>query len=94
MSAEEQNTQTGEMSFWDHLETLRWALFRVIIVLFVLLVGCFIAMPHIFDSFVLGPTDSGFFLYQWLGELGKNGGRFMPDFSDDTFHVDIININV
>ena len=61
MSAGEQNTQTGEMSFWDHLETLRWALFRVIIVLFVLLVGCFIAMPHIFDPFVLGPTDSGFF---------------------------------
>ena len=94
MSAEEQNTQTGEMSFWDHLETLRWALFRVVIVLFVLLVGCFIAMPHIFDPFVLGPTDSNFFLYRWLGELGKNGGRFMPDFSDDNFHVDIININV
>lgn len=94
MSAEEQNTQAGEMSFWDHLETLRWALFRVIIVLFVLLVGCFIAMPHIFDPFVLGPTDSSFFLYRWLGSLGKNGGRLMPDFSDDLFHVDIININV
>ena len=38
-----------EMSFWDHLEALRWCLFRVVIALVVLLLGCFFAMPHIFD---------------------------------------------
>ncbi len=95
MSEAELNAQSGEMSFWDHLETLRWALFRVVVVLFVLVVACFIAMPHIFDPFVLGPTTSDFFLYKWFASLG--GGAhpgLMPDFSDDSFHVDIININV
>ena len=43
-----------QMTFWDHLEVLRWSLFRVAIALFVLIVACFIAMPHIFDSFILG----------------------------------------
>ncbi len=51
-------------------------------------VGCFVAMPHIFDSFILGPTSSDFFLYKWL-----SGVKFLG-FSDETFHVDIININV
>ena len=86
-----------EMTFWDHLEALRWVLFRVAIALFILLIGCFIAMPHVFDSFVLGPTRGDFFLYRWLGFLGGDGqhaaGSLMPDFGGD-FHVDIININV
>lgn len=87
---EEEGTQ---MSFWDHLEVLRWSVFRVAIALFVLLVGCFIAMPYIFDSFILGPTTSDFFVYRFLAGLGKSGGQFMPDFSGN-FKVDIININV
>jgi len=86
--------QEGDsMTFWDHLEVLRWALFRVVIVFVVLLVGCFIAMPHIFDKFVLGPTGSDFFVYKWIAGLGHGDGVFVPDFSAD-FHVDIININV
>ncbi len=81
-----------ELSFWDHLEELRWALFRVIIALFVAFAGVFIIMPRIFDSFILGPTTSDFFLYRMFSA----GGRipFLPDFGDATFAVDIININV
>lgn len=81
------------MTFWDHLEVLRWSLARVAAVLFVLLVGCFIAMPHIFDSFILGPTTSDFFVYRLLSGLGSSGSQWLPDFSSD-FKIDIININV
>ncbi|MCQ2183195.1 MAG: twin-arginine translocase subunit TatC [Bacteroidales bacterium] len=84
---EEQN-----MTFWDHLEVLRWMLFRIAIALLVMIVGCFIAMPYIFDDFILGPTDSKFFIYRLFAGLGGDG-RIAPDFSAD-FHVDIININV
>lgn len=77
-----------EMTFWGHLEVLRWALMRVVAVLLVCMVGCFIAMPHIFDAFVLGPTSSEFFLYKWLSGLP------FFNFADESFHVDIININV
>ena len=99
MSAQEQNTelQDGqEMTFWDHLETLRWAIFRVLGVLLVLIVGCFIAMPHIFDTFVLGPTTSDFFIYKWFASLSGavHAKGIVPDFGDSSFSVDIININV
>ena len=80
------------LTFWDHLEVLRWSIFRIAIVVFAAMVVLFIAMPHIFTSFVLGPTTSGFFLYKWLGSLGSL--PFIPDFSSDTFKIDIININV
>ena len=91
-----QTDQPGEdagLTFWDHLEVLRWALFRVAAVLFVIMIGLFVAMPHIFNSFVLGPTTSDFFLYRWLSVLG-NSLPFLPDFSAGDYRVDIININV
>ena len=69
-----------EMTFWDHLEVFRWSIFRVLIVLVVFIVGCFIAMPYIFDPVVLGPTRGDFFAYKLLGATD--------------FQADIININV
>lgn len=71
------------MSFWDHLEALRWCLLRVVIALVIVLVGCFIALPHVFDAFILGPTHSDFFVYRVLGLV------YGP--AQD---VQIININV
>lgn len=88
--------ESAEMTFWDHLEDLRWTLFHVLIALVIVLVGVFIVLPDIFDSFVLGPTTADFFIYRWFSAIGGNGGggQLMPDFSGDDFHVDIININV
>ena len=41
-----------------------------------------------------GADDVGFFfLYRWLSNLGGTG-MFLPDFSNDDFAVEIININV
>ncbi len=88
------NVSDKEMTFWDHLEVLRWSLFRILGVLFVVLVGCFIAMPHIFDKFILGATSGDFFLYKWLAGIGGSGNPLLPDFSNSDYHVDIININV
>ena len=90
------NGQSGEdagLTFWGHLEVLRWALVRTAVVVLVAMIGWFIVMPDIFKPFVLGPTTSDFFLYRLLGALG-GWIPFMPDFSNDAYHVDIININV
>ena len=81
------------LTFWGHLDVLRWALFRVAAVVFIAMIAWFIVMPDIFRPFVLGPTTSDFFLYRWLGSLG-DWIPFLPDFSNDDYHVDIININV
>lgn len=85
--------EDSRMSFWDHLEVLRWALIRIATVLVILVVASFLAMPHIFDTLILGPASSDFFVYKWFASLGR-AIPFLPDFSDDGFHVDIININV
>lgn len=92
-SPDRQSADETGMTFWDHLEVLRWALIRIAAVLVVSVVCCFTAMPHIFDTVVLGPTSSDFFVYKWFAALGK-AVPFFPDFSAGDFSVDIININV
>lgn len=90
------NDQPGDdagLTFWGHLEVLRWSLVRVAVVVLIAMIGWFIVMPDIFKSFVLGPTTSDFFLYRLLSTLG-GWLPFLPDFSNDAYHVDIININV
>ena len=86
---EEEEVQEGAMSFWDHLEVLRWALFRSACVLAVIMVGTFIAMPYIFDRFILAPTSNDFFTYRWLNAIGGGIVKLSQDFD-----VQIININV
>lgn len=70
------------MSFWDHLEVFRGSLVRIVIILLIFMVGCFFAMPYIYNPVILGPTHGDFFLYRWV-----------PLFKDG-FSCDIININV
>lgn len=82
----------NNMTFWEHLDVLRMSLFHILGFVLVAFIGCFIAMPYIFDPVILGPTTSNFFLYKFFASLGHL--PFAPDFSDDNFHVDIININV
>lgn len=86
---QESEEQEGAMSFWDHLEVLRWALFRSACVLAVIMVGTFIAMPYIFDRFILAPTSNDFFTYRWLNAIGAGIVSLSPNFD-----VQIININV
>lgn len=72
-----------EMTFWDHLEVLRWSIFRTLGVLLVFFVAAFAVMPSIFDSVILAPTTGDFFVYRALGGL-----------FDGDFKIDIVNINV
>ena len=85
----DEDDEEAGMSFWDHLEVLRWALFRTACVLLVAFCLWFWAMPHIFDSFIMGATSSDFFVYRWLTQLSHGLISFDPD-----FNVEIINIEV
>ena len=81
------------MSFWDHLEELRWMLFRIIIALVIFAVGAFIIMPWFFDNVIMAPAKPGFILYTWMCKLSQQFS-FLPDFCDNNFHVDMINIEL
>ncbi|HCO68088.1 MAG TPA: twin-arginine translocase subunit TatC [Dysgonomonas sp.] len=86
--AEEQN-----LTFWDHLEDLRWMLIRTIAAVFVFAIVGFIAMPYLYEEYVMGPTTSDFFLYKYLCIITSRI-PFIPDFCDDNFNVEIVNINL
>ena len=81
------------MSFWDHLEELRWTLIRSMIALFVFAIAGFILMPYIYDQWIMGPTRADFFLYKYLCKA-TSAIPFLPDFCDDSYHVKIINYNL
>lgn len=82
--------EENQMTFWGHLEELRWSLVRVVVVLLVALVACFCAMPTLFDSVVLAPSRGDFFLYRALGVAES----ILPFGGANGFSVDIVNINV
>ncbi len=84
---------TQEQTFWDHLEELRYVLFRVIGVWFVLAVAYFIAMPWLFDSVILAPCHDNFIFYSFLKKIGALL-HLKDDFFTQEFELQLININL
>ena len=82
-----------EMSFWDHIDALRSVLVRIVVVLVVAAVGLFCLMPTIFDSVILAPCHGDFVLYR-LFERITASVSWLPKFTTDGFHVDLINIKL
>ncbi|MDR2917154.1 MAG: twin-arginine translocase subunit TatC [Tannerella sp.] len=85
--------QQEEMSFWDHLEALRWTLLRCIIALMVFAIGGFSCMRYLFDTVILAPCRSDFILYRALCKI-TTAVPFFPDFCDDKYEVHIFNIKL
>ena len=85
--------QQEEMSFWDHLEELRWTLFRSVLALFVFAIAGFSVMPWLFDNVVMAPCSSDFIVYREMCKISSHFS-FLPDFCNDTFHVNIVNIKL
>ncbi|HEU5366724.1 MAG TPA: twin-arginine translocase subunit TatC [Hanamia sp.] len=63
-------TEGAEMSFIDHLEVLRWHLFRSAIVLIVVAIVVFFYVDWIFDHIIFAPAKSDFITYSGLCNLG------------------------
>ncbi len=83
----------NEMTFWDHLEELRWTILRSIIALVVFTIIGFTFMPWLFDHVIMAPCQPDFFLYKYLCKASETL-PFIPDFCDDELHIDIINIRL
>ena len=87
--------QQEEMSFWDHLEALRWTILRCVIALVVFAIGAFVAMKELglYNSVILAPTQADFILYRLLCKI-TSAFPFLPNFCDDTFNVKIFNVKM
>jgi len=85
--------KSDEMSFWDHLEELRWTLFRSIFALLIFTIGGFAVMRYLFDYVIMKPCYADFYTYQWMCKI-SSFLPFFPDFCDEYFHVKIVNIKL
>lgn len=56
-----------EMSFLDHLEELRWRIFKGLGGVLLGSIICFFFADFVIDQILLGPTHADFFMYQWFG---------------------------
>lgn len=60
-------SDSGEMSFWDHLDVIRKSLFRIALVVLIAAAVLFAFKGFLFDQVILAPTQGDFFLYRWIG---------------------------
>lgn len=100
--------QQDEMSFWDHLEDLRWTILRSLAALFVFMIGFFAFMrgDHgLFNEVIMAPTRGDFITYQWFCEAATFFKGLVTDikglapveissFCDNAFRIEIINIKL
>jgi sec-independent protein translocase protein TatC len=84
---EKGQTMEAEMSFFDHLEALRWHLVRSAIAICVFTAGAFYFYDFIFDTIIMGPSRPSFWTYRMLCKLGDYLHR-------DGFCINKINISL
>ena len=58
------SAEGGEMGFLDHLEELRWRIFKALGVLVVMSAGCLLFADWVIDELLMAPTRPGFFMYE------------------------------
>jgi sec-independent protein translocase protein TatC len=63
-------TKTGEMSFIDHLEELRWHIIRSVIAILIGAIVVFIFVKEIVNNVILAPAYPDFITYKYLCAAG------------------------
>ena len=81
-----------EMSFWEHLEELRWHLVRSIVAVVILAIVAFIFKDFIFDRVILAPIRQDFFTTRLLCEFADIVN--MQALCMDNSKLEIINIRM
>ncbi|MBS7565920.1 twin-arginine translocase subunit TatC [Mucilaginibacter sp. Bleaf8] len=78
-----------EMSFFDHIEVLRWHLIRSCIAILVFTILAFVYYDFVFDQIIMGPMKPDFWTYRMLCKLGDALHR--PGFCITSIPGKIIN---
>lgn len=81
-----------EMSFWDHLDTLRGHLFRSALAIIVMAVVAFLNREFIFDQLILAPKEPEFITNRLLCRLGEWAN--VPSLCLGNLKLQIINIDL
>lgn len=66
-----QKSTEKEMTFWEHLEELRWHIVRSFVAVVILAIVAFLNREIIFDLIILAPKDSDFITNRILCQLAE-----------------------
>jgi len=65
------NPDKAEMSFFDHLEELRWHIIRSLIAVVIAATLVFIFIRQIYNDIIMGPTHPDFITYRLLCQIDR-----------------------
>ncbi len=91
-SNKKKKTKEKEMSFWDHLEELRWHIVRSFLAIVILAIVAFLNRSIIFDLVILAPKDSEFITNRLLCQVSEF--LSIPSLCIENMSLKIININM
>ncbi|MDE6489982.1 MAG: twin-arginine translocase subunit TatC [Muribaculaceae bacterium] len=92
MSADKQEMR--EMSFWEHLDTLRSVILRAAAVILTIGIALFNFMPWIFDNIILAPCHGDFPLYRFIDILTDKMSWIQATQMSENFELQLINIQL
>ena len=94
ISGQENKEEESEMTFFDHIEELRWHIMRSILAWLVAAIAIFVYIDWVYDNIILAPANKDFFTYGALCRFGNwlhMGNSFcMPPVKID-FQVTTVN---
>jgi sec-independent protein translocase protein TatC len=91
-SNKKKKNKEKEMSFWDHLEELRWHIVRSFLAIVILAIIAFLNRTIIFDMVILAPKDSEFITNRLLCQVSEF--LSIPSLCIGDVSLKIININM
>lgn len=83
----------AEMSFFEHLEVLRWHLIRAVIAVIIFMGLAWSYYDFIFNEIILGPKKSTFWTYRMMCQLAEKF-NLGADFCVKDIPIQIINIQM
>jgi sec-independent protein translocase protein TatC len=87
MAVETPKKNPNEMSFFEHIEELRWHLFRAMICVLITTVVVFLMKNFVFQEVILGPTTPDFITYRLFCD-------YLPQFCFYPQHLQIITRDI
>ncbi|HTE01701.1 MAG TPA: twin-arginine translocase subunit TatC [Mucilaginibacter sp.] len=81
-------TLEGEMSFFGHLEELRWHLIRSALAIVVITIVVFVFYSWIYDNIIMAPSKPSFWTFRMMCDLGAMLHR---DMCPNKINIHLIN---
>jgi len=87
MAKNSSDKSANEMSFFEHLEALRWHILRSCVAIILIAVGVSLAKDFVFQTMILGPCSPDFITYRLFCE-------WLPKFCFQPGHLQIITRDI